>query len=46
MEFIIAATLLALLAQSYRIVDLLDEIREVTHERKSSDEADCIHSEG
>ena len=28
MEFIIAATLLALLAQSYRIVDLLDEIRD------------------
>ena len=28
MEFIIAATLLALLAQSYRIVDLLAEIRD------------------
>lgn len=33
MEFIIAATLLALLAQSYRIVDLLDEIREATDRR-------------
>ena len=34
MEFIIAVTLLAMLAQSYRIVDLLDEIREATEERK------------
>ena len=33
MEFIIAVTLLAMLAQSYRIVDLLDEIREATEER-------------
>lgn len=33
MEFIMAATLLALLAQSYRIVDLLDEIREATDRR-------------
>ena len=33
MEFIIAAAMLALLAQSYRIVDLLDEIREATDRR-------------
>ena len=33
MEFIIAVAVLALLAQSYRIVDLLDEIREATEER-------------
>jgi hypothetical protein len=32
MLFIIAVTGLALLAQSYRIVDLLDEIREQTKE--------------
>lgn len=33
MEFVIAVAVLALLAQSYRIVDLLDEIREATEER-------------
>lgn len=33
MEFIIAAAVLALLAQSYRIVDLLEEIREATDRR-------------
>lgn len=33
MEFVIAAAVLALLAQSYRIVDLLDEIREATDRR-------------
>lgn len=32
MLFVIAVTGLALLAQSYRIVDLLDEIREQTKE--------------
>ena len=33
MEFVIAVAVLALLAQAYRIVDLLDEIREATEER-------------
>lgn len=33
MEFVIAAAVLALLAQSYRMVDLLDEIREATDRR-------------
>lgn len=34
MEFIMAVSLLALLAQSYRMVDLLDDIREATEDRR------------
>ena len=34
MEFVIAVILLAILIQAFRIVDLLDEIRDELEERK------------